>query len=196
MRTHSHFLLTAVLNDNLKACEVPVHRTGLLLGAVLPDVPLLALTLGFMARRFWSGISPTEDPICGPRFNRLYFQHPFWQAAHNLFHAPLLIGLLAWAGYRSGGGRQNKRGGGLFWFALGCGFHALIDIMTHHDDGPLLFFPFNWRYRFPAPVSYWDAQHGGKKFALFAGWLDAAAAIYLLIAWWLRRRSVKQKVTK
>ncbi|MBE7472942.1 MAG: hypothetical protein DPW09_40995 [Anaerolineae bacterium] len=193
MRTHSHLLMTAVLNDGLKSIHVPVHPRALLLGSILPDLPLLVLTLGFLARRSWSGVPAAADPICGPHFNDLYFHHPFWIAAHNLLHAPLLIGLLAWLGYHPGLRRQKKGGLALFWFALACGFHALIDIITHNNDGPLLLFPFNWRYRFPAPVSYWDAEHGGKNFTLFERLLDFAAAVYLAVAWRRRRRSFKAK---
>lgn len=196
MRTHSHLLMTAVLNDGLKSLAVPVHPRALLLGSILPDVPLLALTLGFVARRTWSGVPATVDPICGPHFNDLYFHHPFWLAAHNLLHAPLLIGLMAWLGHHLGLRRQKKSGLVLFWFALACALHSLIDVITHHADGPLLLFPFNWHYRFPAPVSYWDAEHGGKKFALFERLLDLAAVVYLAAAWWLRRRSFKTKETK
>jgi membrane-bound metal-dependent hydrolase YbcI (DUF457 family) len=194
MRTYSHFLMTAVLNDGLNTRGVPVHTPALLLGSITPDVPLLALTVGFVARRSWSGVPATADPICGPHYNDLYFHNPFWIAAHNLLHAPLLIGLIAWAGYRSDR-RQKERGMGLFWFALAGGLHALIDIVTHSNDGPLLFFPFNWQYRFPAPVSYWDSKHGGQKFALFERLLDLAALVYLAAAWWPRHRSSRSRGT-
>jgi membrane-bound metal-dependent hydrolase YbcI (DUF457 family) len=182
MRTHSHLLMTAVLNDGLKSGGLPVHTKALLLGSLIPDIPLLALTLGFVARRSWSGLSAADDPICGPHFNHLYFHHPVWQVGHNLFHAPLLLGWIAWWGYRSGG-----RSGALFWFALACGLHSLLDIFTHRTDGPLLFFPFNWNYRFSAPVSYWDPEQGGKKFASFERWLDFALGIYFVANWILGR---------
>ena len=195
MRTYSHFLMTAVLNDSLNAHGVPVHTRALLLGSIMPDVPLLALTAGFVARRSWSGVPAAADPICGPHYNHLYFHNPFWIAAHNLFHAPLLIGLMAWAGYRSGRRQEEQRGIRLFWFALAGGLHALIDIVTHSNDGPLLFFPFNWQYRFPAPVSYWDSEHGGRKFALFERLLDLAALVYLAAAGWSRHRSSRSRGT-
>lgn len=196
MRTHSHLLMTAVLTHGLKSRGLPVHSRALLLGSIMPDMSLLALTLGFLARRSWSGVPAAADPICGPHFNDLYFHHRFWIASHNLLHAPLLLGLMAWLGYHFGLRRQKKEGLTLFWFALACGFHALIDILTHHADGPLLFFPLNWRYRFPAPLSYWDAKYGGKNFALFEHLLDLAAVVYLAVAWWLHRRSFKVKETR
>ena len=196
MRTYSHFLMTAVLNDGLKARGIPVSTKALLLGSFMPDVPLWLLTLGFLARRSWSGVSAAADPICGPHFNDLYFHNRFWIAGHNLLHAPLLIGLMAWVGYRTGRVRPQKWGLGFVWFALACGFHALIDILTHHTDGPLLFFPLNWRYRFPAPLSYWDAKYGGKKFALFERLLDLALGIYLATSWILNHRILKGKETR
>ena len=185
--------MTIVLNDGLKSRGLSVHTKALLLGSFMPDVPLLLLTLGFLARRSWLGLSAAADPICGPRFNHLYFHHPLWQAGHNLFHAPLLIGLTAWVGYRSGRVRQQKWGLALVWFALACGFHSLVDIVTHSTDGPLLFFPLNWNTRFPAPVSYWDANHAGKKFALFERLLALALGLYFGANWILARRSLKGK---
>ncbi|NJN95646.1 MAG: metal-dependent hydrolase [Anaerolineales bacterium] len=186
MKTYSHLLITAVLDYSLKSRGTPVHTKALLLGSVMPDIPLLALTAGFIARRSWSGLSAADDPICGPHFNHLYFHHPVWGIGHNLFHAPLLLGWIGWWGYRSGGRR-----GALFWFALACGLHSLLDIFTHHTDGPLLLFPLNWRYRFPAPLSYWDPEQGGQNFARFERLLNLALGVYLLLSWFLGRKSSK-----
>jgi membrane-bound metal-dependent hydrolase YbcI (DUF457 family) len=188
MKTYSHFLMTAALAEGLKAQTAPVQARALLLGSIMPDTPLLALTLGFVLRRSWSGVPAAADPICGPRFNNLYFHNPFWQAGHNLFHAPFLIGLMALAGYYAGLRRQKKGGLVLFWFAVGCGFHSLIDLFTHKNDGPLLLFPFNWNYRLPGVVSHWDARYGGQTFALGERLLDLALVGYLAVSWFRRRR--------
>jgi hypothetical protein len=53
-----------------------------------------------------------------------------------------------------------------------------------------LFFPLNWRYRFPAPVSYWHPAYGGRTFALFENALDIVILFYfaaLALAWAWRR---------
>lgn len=181
--------MTAVLNDTLKKRGVPVHSKALLSGSVMPDVPLLGLSLGYLAtRRRISPIS-AEDQICGPRFNRLYFTNPYWLSAYSLFHAPLHLALLAWTGYQFGLRRGKTWGLHLFWFTLGCGFHILVDILTHHNDGPLLFFPFNRTYRFPAPISYWDPRYGGKIFAPLERLLGLAIVLFLAARWLMRRNN-------
>lgn len=186
MQTYTHFLLTALANEQLKSRRAPVRSRALLLGSVLPDLPLLLLGLGFLAYRSWCGWNAPGDEVCGPRFNDLYFHNPFWKAGHNLFHAPVHLGLLAAAGAYFGR-RQKKWGPALVWFAIAAGLHTLIDIFTHHDDGPLVFFPFNWEYRFPAPVSYWDPDHGGRIFAPLERLL-ALLILGVLAAGWLKRR--------
>lgn len=45
------------------------------------------------------------------------------------------------------------------WFLASCMLHTLVDIPVHHDDGPLVFWPVNWSYRFASPISYWDRAH-------------------------------------
>jgi hypothetical protein len=90
--------LTAVIDDRLKH-RVPVHTKALLLGAVSPDVPLLLLTLGYMAYRRWLDPLQLHEPIYGPRYDALYFHSPVWITAHNILHAPLLITLMIAVGY-------------------------------------------------------------------------------------------------
>lgn len=196
MKTYSHFLMTAIANDGLKSQRIQIHSRALLLGSVIPDLPLLALTLAFVARRAWAGVPAAADPICGPRFNHLYFHNPYWQAGHNLLHAPLVIGLLALAEYRAGPRQQKKWGSALFWFALGAGVHALVDIFTHRDDGPLLLFPLNWSYRLRGPVSYWDPRYGGKFLAFLERLLGLAGSAYLAVTWRRNRKSLNHQETK
>ena len=188
MNTHSHFLITAFAGNRLKNKGLPVHTKGFLLGSVLPDAPLFLFTFGYFAYRYWIDPVGPGEHIFGPRYDNLYFSNPFWIVGHSLFHAPFLIGLMAVAGYL-GARRQKKWGNFLFWFALACGLHTTIDILTHHDDGPALFFPFNWYYRIEAPVSYWDPHHYGSIFASLSLLLDVAIIVYFGVVWWLSRRS-------
>lgn len=59
----------------------------------------------------------------------------------------------------------------------------------HHNDGPLLFFPFDWSTRFASPVSYEGAEHYGA----IVGPIDLAVTIiggsYLPVTWWKRRHT-------
>lgn len=191
-RTYTHFLMTAGLNNSLKSWGIPVHSRALLLGSVVPDVPLLALTVGFVARRTWAGVPAAADPICGPRFNALYFHNSLWRVGHNLFHAPLIIGWLTWLGHHLG----RQKGRPLFWFAFGCGLHTAVDLLTHRSDGPLLFFPLNWSYRFPGPVSYWDPKHGGRVLAIFERLVALTVVVYWLITWLRHRTSAARQVNR
>lgn len=180
--------MTAVVNDGFKFRGLPVHTKALLLGSFMPDVPLVVLTLGYFAYRYWFDPLAPGEHIYGPRYDNLYFQNPVWIAGHNLFHAPLPIGVMLGVGYTMGLRRQQTWGTALFWFALACGLHALVDIFTHYNDGPLLLFPFNWSYRFSAPISYWDPRYGGRIFAPLEHLLDLAILVYLATVWLVRRK--------
>lgn len=177
MQTYSHFLITALANNRLKAKGVDVKSKEFLLGSVAPDLPLFALTFGFFIARMFVDPSFSDGPF--PQlYDDLYFYNPFWVGLHNLFHAPLMI--IAYAGLGYYAMRKGRSwGAGLMWFALGCGLHSLIDIPTHANDGPLLFFPFDWMTRYNAPISYWDSQFYGREFAIFEHLLDLGILIFL-----------------
>lgn len=187
MQTQSHFLLTAVLRDQLKKRKVAEPGKAALLGAVLPDMPLLLLTLGYAVYRQTDPVL-AEEFIFGPTYDALYFENPWWITGHSLFHSPVLVALYAAIGYWALQ-RGRRWGAPLLWFAAGCGFHAFIDILTHVNDGPLLFFPFNWTMRFTAPISYWDPNNGGRIFGLIENGLNLLIILYFGVQWWLKRRN-------
>ena len=170
MQTYSHLILTAVLRRKLRESGTP-SDSSLLVGSVLPDVPLALLTVGYIIHRRWINPNLPDKTRCSPTFNNLYFNNRWWILAHHLFHAPLLLLLYALIG---DWGRQRgyEWGVPLFWLAVGAAFHTGIDIFTHHDDGPLLLYPFDSQTRYHAPISYWDKQKGGRAFSLFEHALD------------------------
>lgn len=187
MQTQSHFLITAVLGDRLKARNIDVSGKAVLLGSVLPDVPLLLLTIGYAVYRQTDPVL-AEEFIFGPTYDALYFENPWWMMGHSLFHSPVMIALYAAIGYwalRLGHGWGRP----LLWFAAGCGLHAFIDILTHVNDGPLVFFPFNWSFRIQAPVSYWDPQYGGRIFGPLENLLNLMILLYFGVKWWRARRA-------
>jgi membrane-bound metal-dependent hydrolase YbcI (DUF457 family) len=189
MQTYSHFLITAVLGDRLKKKEITFSNKALLVGSFLPDIPLFLLTIGYFVYR-QTNAAISDDFIFGPNYDQLYFENPWWILGHNLFHAPLLIllyGVIGWFAWRRG----RPWGLVLLWFAIGCGLHSIIDIFTHVDDGPVLFFPLNWSYRFPAPVSYWDPEHGGRIFGPLEHLLVLILLNYFLLNW-IRNRRLKK----
>jgi hypothetical protein len=192
VNTPSHLIINAALRKcavGHSALSIP--RSAFLLGAVLPDIPLWLLWMGAYAY-YRYGLGDLSVTLMDSRFDRLYFTDPFWLAAHNLLHAPMLqltaLALLwrrrAW---------PSTCGGWGFWFAAGCLVHTALDIPVHVDDGPLLFFPFEWSMRFHSPLSYWDSRHFGREFTIFELLLDVGLLIYLfgpgLWSRLLRRRS-------
>jgi membrane-bound metal-dependent hydrolase YbcI (DUF457 family) len=193
MQTQSHFLMTAALNRVLGRRQVTVRRNAFLLGAVLPDIPFWLLTIaGEIYYRWFAATLTGESPMVYLHM-RLYFTDPLWIISHNMFHAPfilLVLGLVGWLGVRN----SRAWGASLCWFVLGAGLHALIDILTHHNDGPLLFFPFDWHYRFPSPISYWDPAHYGAIFMPLELALDGWFVIYLLAPCW--RQWCKQQACR
>ncbi len=176
MNTYSHFLMTAALDKSLP--RVPIVKRAFLLGSVAPDLPLWILSISSISYyHFIQGWSLRET--FNYIFDELYFYNPFWIASHNFLHSPILL-LLAlcflWQSRRHIGSRSRW----LFWFVVACILHSVVDIFTHADDGPLLFFPLEWTIRFHSPVSYWDPQHYGREFRVFERMLDVVLLIYLL----------------
>lgn len=195
MNTPSHLIINAALRRWQRG-RVSIPRGAFLLGAVLPDVPLLLLSVGtFVYHRFVLGAQDMRA-VMREAFDDRYFNDPLWIAGHNLLHSPtlLLLGVLLLWRFRQ---RAAGRGRWLLWFVLGCLAHTALDIPTHVDDGPVLFFPFDWHTRFHSPVSYWDPRHYGRQFALFELALDALLLGYLLLpALWRRlaRRTAEPPV--
>lgn len=152
--------------------------------SLIPDVPLFLLSLWY----FWR-----YEIGFGPRYDELFYENPIWVIGHNLFHAPIItvmIGLVGWAMWRQGG--SPRRGTFLLSFSFGTTLHTLVDIPTHHHDGPLLLFPFDWTIRYTSPISYWDPAYGGRvMFPIDLG-LTLAFTVYLLLAWWRARRRAAQ----
>ncbi|MCP4425706.1 MAG: hypothetical protein GY803_14515 [Chloroflexi bacterium] len=176
MQTYSHWLITAVLRPKIQRKRAQKQSAALLAGSVLPDVPLMLLSVGYALDRHILRPYLPDKTRCSPTYDDLYFHNPWWIAAHNIFHAPLPLFLFGLIGYL---GRRRVWGGRLFWFAVGCSLHTAVDIFTHADDGPVLLFPLNWHTRFHSPISYWDAAHYGRLFRVFEHLLDLLLVGYL-----------------
>ncbi|HEY9728078.1 MAG TPA: metal-dependent hydrolase [Chroococcales cyanobacterium] len=175
MNTPSHFLMTAALDKSLP--RVPIVKRAFLLGSIAPDLPLWILSISSIGYyHFLQGWSLAETSKYV--FGKLYFHNPFWIASHNFLHSPILLLFalsLVWRSRRNIGSKSRW----LFWFLLACLFHSIVDIFTHSDDGPLLFFPFEWTIRFHSPISYWDSRYHGREFGLFERMLDIVLFLYL-----------------
>lgn len=161
-------------------------RRAVLWGGLAPDVGLTALTLGAAA---WYPLRQdlSLDETFRHVYDDMFFQDPVWMAVHNLLHAPLVLLVLLVVGLWLRGGARARLGRWLVAFAVGALLHSAVDVVTHHDDGPLLLFPLDWSYRFTSPVSYWDPAHGGR----WLGPVDQAITVlgggWLLVTWARRR---------
>lgn len=188
MQTPTHFLLTAFLNRTLPGHDKAVHTGALLFGAVLPDLPITVLTLVGELYYRWFASLPTDGTVMEYLHFTLFFTDPFWIVSHNFFHSLVINALLLTIG---GCGWQRRRRWGffLFWLAISLLFHTVIDIATHHSDGPLFLFPLNWTYRFASSISYWEADYHGRTFTVFEYTLNALIVAYFGWHWlWSRRR--------
>ena len=188
MNTPSHWLINVSLSRVLlkrKPELDPLPKYAVGLGAVAPDIALGVLSIGGMI--YYHRILGWPLRETGQHmFKDLFYNDPFWITCHNFLHSPtmllMLIGLAVWIPRQwSGSKKVASISRWLFWFFVSCMCHTIVDVVTHFDDGPLLFFPFDFHYRFSSPVSYWDPAHYGGQFIYFEAALDAVLAAYLLV---------------
>lgn len=179
MNTPSHIIINLAIKRIKVLRKARIPWQAVFWGSMMPDIPLGILSLGttFYYRFILGNQSPDlMDTVLHP----LYFNNPFWISAHNLLHAPFILGLslaILWR-WRI---RPGKVQHWLFWFFSSSAVHAVIDILTHYDDGPLVFWPFNWNIRFNSPVSYWDPAHFGAEFMIFELLLNIVLIGFLLL---------------
>ena len=215
MQTYSHLILGGVLTGPIghltrqNAQRLPAASTSaLLLGSILPDLPLIILSIMAITRDVATGIftnanftAPAmgvppellETSMTAKLFAIWFFENPWVITAQNLFHSPLLLvifivlGNVAWR-------RGWQRSGWFFWLFCAALLHTLSDIPLHVNDGPLLLFPINWTLRFISPISYWDPNYFGREWSIFEHLLILVLLIYLgwhyrksVRAWWQQR---------
>ncbi len=188
MQTLSHLLSTALLDHYIPEGHIPKHTTGFLIGSVLPDVSFIVLTLIYEIYYQWLAPPPTNSYSSVMEYLHfdLFFNDPIWIIGHNTFHSLIINASLLLVGYIA---LRHKRKWGvlLFWISMGMLIHTFIDIFTHTSDGPLLFFPLNWSYRFTSPVSYWETDHFGAIFIVIEYSINALILGYFLMRWWKKR---------
>ena len=151
MHTPTH----AALNFLVLGRNPESARLCILVGAVLPDVPMFGFFL-------------YEHLVCGETarhiFRDLYFV-PRWQTVFDISHSIplflLLLGLSWW--------RRSRTG---LLFATSLLLHSLVDWPTHLEDAHAYFWPF-WREPLRGVVSYW---HSGSMLALESGIIVVALA--------------------
>ncbi len=110
-----------------------------LLGAIAPDVPAVARTIGLPLAG-----CPPQDLLA-----QTYHRSPWWEVqltAHSV-HAPLLLAALPH-------GRARELAAG--WLG-----HLFAGAFTHHDDAWPPLWPLS-RRRWRSPLSYWQREHHAR----------------------------------
>jgi len=155
MNTPTH----AALNFLLLGRKRGTPRGWIVLGAVLPDLPMFA---------FFFYESQLRHESIERIFREIYFQ-PAWQTLFDAFHSiPLFVVLLGWFVWR-----KNRTGQ---LFAASLALHSLVDWPTHLEDAHAYFWPI-WRTPLPGFVSYWRP---GSKFWLFELFICGSAVVWIL----------------
>ncbi len=149
-------------------------------GGFAPDLGLYLLTAGAAAYfPLVKGMSVRDAMEYA--FGTLFFEDPVWITVQNTLHSPVVLAGLLGVG-------KIVQSSKLTAFAAGCMLHTLMDIPVHHNDGPLVFFPFDWDFRVDSPVSYYDRDHYGGIVAP----IDMAATVlggaYLVRQWVKNKR--------
>lgn len=187
--------------------------SAVLLGSIAPDLPLYGLVF---SGAFWFGWVkqwPAKQ-VAQHMFDNLFFNDPIWISLHNLLHSPTFLGLAIMGVCWFCRAKQNDQAAlsdesaasdkiepakAGFWkswlggFLASCLLHTAVDIPVHHDDGPLIFWPLQWSYRYMSPLSYWDPNHYGGTVMLFE-----AVLFFGLLGWliylWQSQRNVREPV--
>jgi hypothetical protein len=169
MNTPSH----AILNLLVLSGFAPNATLPILIGAVIPDVPMFVLVVWARVQRI-----PASEV-----WSTVYWQ-PFWQDFTHGFHSipiALIIAIMA----------HLLRVDWLKWLCISAILHSLGDLPVHHDDAHRHFLPLS-QYRFISPISYWDRQYYGQTVACIEILLVVAASIYLFprTGFWLGKAAL------
>jgi len=155
MHTPGHVIL------NLTALgSVFGHEGAIIAGAMIPDLPIVALFLFERSRG-----TPTDViwSVC--------YQRKHWLAIiHGAHSIPLaLLGILA-------GALVHEPA--LILFFVSVLTHAFCDFPLHAIDAHRHFFPVS-EYRFISPISYWDVRYHGRTVARIEALLVLACSVFL-----------------
>lgn len=149
-------------------------------GGLAPDLGLYLLSAG-AAIYFPATRGMTFQESMHYVFDDLFFNDRSWVAIHNSLHSPVVLGALAAIGKVTGKS-------GLVAFANGCLLHTAMDIPVHHNDGPLVLFPLDWKTRVNSPVSYYHPDYYGKIVSPIDYAITILGGAAVAAAWFTRRR--------
>ncbi len=189
MRTPSHLIMTTVINYSIPQSQR--KTVAFLLGSILPDIPFAILTVVYSLYFTIWGSTPNDASLMEYLHFDLFFRDPIWIISHNIFHSLVVGFMMLLVAYIK---RDTLWGKRLMWLTFGILLHTIIDIFTHHTDGPLFLFPLNWTYRFSSPISYWEPEYFGNQFRIFEYLLDIFLVLFSIRKLWQSRKQSKQSI--
>lgn len=167
MKTPTHMLIGQLVSRLLPGTEK--DKSGwVIAGAAMPDLPLIAVAVFCWMETAASESLDAQTVRFIDLVDSFYYDNSVFIALHHLLHSPSSLALLAsaWLIFGRTGRRQDPRG---FWFLSGAASHSLVDIFTHARDGILLFWPWNWSFRFNSGIDQWDMVGSGLTLLMVEG---------------------------
>ena len=158
MNTQSHAIINIALLDRK---DKPHLRRYMLLGAVLPDLPMFAF---FAVEAFF--FRRPQQLIWSER----YFL-PQWQNFFDIFNAVPFVLIVLGIGYW-------LKSDAVIYCCWSMLLHCTADFFLHHDDAHRHFFPL-LQFRFSSPISYWDTAHYGRIASLVEIVVTILSSIFL-----------------
>lgn len=151
MKTPSHALV-GYLSARFMGFD-RAKTTVCVLGACLADLPLSLAYVYFLVECYWQA-GHYDGVFIQARMDGIYFENSWLLIAHNLFHSPVSIGylmLIALICFKL----KNGNMGLALAYLVGSLSHALLDVISHINDGPLVLWPLNDEIRFVGLFSHW-----------------------------------------
>lgn len=166
MKTPTHLLAGYIFSRATRMTALDTRC--FIAGACLPDLPIIVC---------WPALG-VYTVITGGGFDisrfreiadRLYFSDSALAHLHNLLHSPVSLALLILLTGILFPDRPRLRRC-LVVALVGAVTHSVIDIVSHVDDGPLVFWPVEQSIRVRGLFSHWNPAYGG-------GWVTIAELI-------------------
>jgi len=163
VKTPGHLVVNTTLLH--RWAQEPQTAAGVVVGAVLPDLPIMVL---YAWHKLVRRVADDEEIWRGP------YQRPWFLALVHGLHSFPIGAAVALAGWAAGVPA-------LLWAGVSLLLHAAADWPIHGEDAHRHFLPFS-QARFISPLSYWDVRRHARVVAAVECALVVACAAALYVA--------------
>jgi len=185
MKTPTHAIAGWLMARYLK---LPASGSkAIVLGATLPDGPVIVVGIAVFALCHAKG----RPDLFKPLMDAVYFGETSLREGHSFLHSPANLVLVA-VGVCLMHPFYRRLSEWMACFAIGAASHALLDILTHVEDAPLMLWPFSREFRWPGPVSHWDHRYYGDVISIAEFCLWTAGAVFVGVT--AKRRFMTRRV--